>query len=209
MPSVISAALALRFACVAFAVVAQEAPSQNPAETPPPAASPPAAPATLPVGSPLILEITQALDSRISKRGDKFTLRLAAPIALNGQVIVPAGATGVGQIVDAAPSGAMGRPAKLLLASRYLEFKGAQIPIKGLQLGVTGADKTNTIMAASVVLGVLGLPAMFLHGGEIIIPAGTLGQAKLAAGIDPSGAIVTPAVLTPAILIHPSKEDSP
>jgi hypothetical protein len=192
---VIAAALPIVLACAVLPAAAQpaEAPS-GAAPTPPAMAA--TVPATLPVGTPMVLEITQTLDSKITKRGDRFTIRLIAPIALNGQVVVPAGVTGEGQIVDAAPSGAMGRPAKMLLAARYLDFNGAQIPIRGMHLGKAGDDKTNTIMAASVALGVLGLPAMFLPGGDIVIPAGTLGQAKLAVAIDASGAFVAPA--TPA-----------
>jgi len=190
---VIAAALPIVLACAVLPAAAQPAgtPSAEPASAAPPASAPDHP--HIAVGSPIYVEITEGLDSKVRKRGDKFTLRLVSPITLDGRVIVPAGTTGVGQVVDAAPSGAFGKPAKLLVAARYLDLNGAQVPLKGLQLGRVGVDNTNTVMAVSFVPYV-GLLAGFMHGGEINIPAGTLGQAKLAADLDapPVTAVSTP-----------------
>ena len=152
----------------------------------------------VPAGTVVFVEINETVGSKVFKRGDKFNLRLAAPILLEGRVVVPAGVTGVGQVIDAAPSGALGKPAKLLVAARYLDLNGAQIPLRSLQLGRAGVDNTNAIMAASFVPYV-GLLAMFMHGGEIDIPTGTLGQAKLAVDLD----------VPPAIPVSTSSEQGP
>jgi hypothetical protein len=188
-------AAALSLACAAFPAAAQPAEPTSAAEAPAPAA--PNRPHVA-AGTPIYIEVAESLGSKVRKRGDKFALRLVSPITLDGRVIVPAGTTGVGQVVDAAPSGALGKPAKLLVAARYLDLNGAQLPLKGLQLGRAGVDNTNTIMAASFVPYV-GLLAMFMHGGEIDIPAGTLGQAKLAADLD----------VPPAIPVSTSSEQGP
>jgi hypothetical protein len=171
--------------CAPAHAFAQSDPVAAPAPAAAPATTPMAAPGVphVPAGTPVNIELAEALSSKVLKRGDKFALRLAYPIVLDGKVIVPAGVTGVGQVVDVAASGALGRPAKLLLAARYLDFNGKQIPLRTLQLGRAGADNSDTIMAAGFVPYV-GMLAMFMHGGEIEIPAGWRAQAKLAADIE-------------------------
>ena len=181
----VAAATLITLSCAPLQAIAQSEPAPTPA---PSAASALAGAATtgaphVAAGTPIDLELAEALDSKILKRGDKFALKLALPIMLDGKVIVPAGTTGVGQVVDAAASGPLGRPAKLLLAARYLEFNGRQIPLRTLQLGRAGKDNSDTVMAVSFVpyVGMLG---MFMHGGEIEIPAGQRAQAKLAADVE-------------------------
>ena len=136
------------------------------------------------------------ISSKVHKIGDTFTLRLAYPILLDGHIVVPAGTAGVGQIVDAAPAGALGRPAKLLLAARYLDFNGAQIKLRTFQLGRVGVDNSGAIQAMSFVPYV-GMAAMFMHGGDVEIPVGTRGQAKLVADLDAPAAAPVPAPAPP------------
>lgn len=155
-----------------------------PTETPPAAATvqtPPAAPVVA-AGSPVIVELVDAVSSRSVKQGDMFPIRLASPITLDGRVVVPIGAVGQGQVVDAGKAGALGKPAKLVLAARYIKVDGARIELRGFRVGAAGRDNSNAIMAASFVPYV-GMLALFAKGGEIDVPAGTLGQAKLIADL--------------------------
>lgn len=163
------------------AAAAQE--SAPPAVVAPPAvAAPPAGPpvAVIPAGSPVIIELVDPVSSRSVKQGDYFPIRLAGPLTLDGRVVVPPGAVGQGQVVDAGRAGALGKPAKLVLAARYLKIDGARIELRAFRLGAAGRDNSNAIMAASFVPYV-GMLALFAKGGEIDVPAGTLGQAKLVA----------------------------
>ena len=162
---------------------------------PPPPAAPSAPPPEVPravAGQQLILEIAEPISSKTHKRGDFFAIRLAAPIAVGDTVIVPAGAMGKGQVVDAAPAGPLGRPAKLLLAARYLEIDGVQVTLHGFHLGAAGKDNTNAIEGLSFV-PYLGVFAGFMKGGEIVIPAGALGAAKLGADVPAKAAGAAPA----------------
>ena len=155
-----------------------EAPPPAPAAVPTP---PPAAPVVA-AGSPVIVELVGAVSSRSVKQGDMFPIRLASPIALDGRVVVPIGAAGEGQVVDAGKAGALGKPAKLVLAARYIRVDGARIDLRGFRVGAAGRDNSSAIMAASFVPYV-GMLALFAKGGEIDVPAGTLGQAKLVADL--------------------------
>jgi hypothetical protein len=182
MRCVILAAGLVSLSMAGSAALAQESGSVVAAATPATAAPPPAGPsaAVIPAGSPVIIELVDPVSSRSVKQGDFFPIRLAAPLVLDGRVIVPAGATGQGQVVDAGRAGALGKPAKLVLAARHLQVDGNRIDLRAFRLGAAGRDNSSAIMVASFVPYV-GMLALFAKGGEIDVPAGTLGQAKLAA----------------------------
>lgn len=136
----------------------------------------------VPAGTIVDVEIVDPLSTRKLKRGDFFAIRLAAPIAFQGRVLVPAGVLGKGQIVDSAPASALGKPAKLLLAARYLEFGDVRVPLRSMMISQAGADHSDAILLATFVPYV-GILAAFAHGGEIEIPAGTPAHAKLASDL--------------------------
>jgi len=159
--------------------------------------APPAAQA--PAGTVVEIEITQFVSSKTAKIGDRFTLRLAAPIVASGQVVVPAGVPGVGEVIDANTPGFMGAPGKLVLAARYLDYGGRRIPLRTLRLGGDGKDNTTL---TTVAMFAFGLPAGLIKGGNIEIPAGTYAHAKLVSDYPPAQApaapTVTPAAAAPA-----------
>jgi hypothetical protein len=134
-------------------------------------------------GTPIWVETTEVISTKVHKPGDHFGLRLVEPIMLDGQVIVPAGLTGQGEVIDSARPGIGGKPAKLVLAARFLDRDGQHVTIRGLKLGAAGVDRTNTSLAVSFIPYV-GLAGIFVHGGEIDIPAGTKGAAKLGVDIE-------------------------
>jgi hypothetical protein len=168
----------------ALVLVGSPASAQIPAP-PGPITAPPAAQAAAPAGTVIEIEIVNALSSSTAKRGDYFPIRLCQPIVEGDKILVRAGATGEGQVVDAAPSGALGKPAKMVLAARYLEIDGHQVRLKAMRLGGAGADKTSQILAENLIPYV-GILFDFQHGGEFEIPAGTRALAKLAEDLSSS-----------------------
>lgn len=176
---VLAFAAAAAIVCAAPAFAADQGPIGCPDGAPAfaPAALSEAQPRVA-AGTLIDLEILETIGSRTHKRCDRFSLRLTSPITLDGRVIVPAGATGQGQVIDAQASRALGTPAQLLIAARFIEVDGLRLPLKGLRLGVVGRDPTTGMMVMMMVPYV-GLLAGFMHGGEIEIPAGTRAQAKL------------------------------
>ncbi|HEX7803656.1 MAG TPA: hypothetical protein VF471_12960 [Pseudoxanthomonas sp.] len=128
-------------------------------------------------GTAVTIEILEPLSSALVKRGDKFRLRLAEPVLAEGKSVLAAGVEGMGEIVHAEKSRSGGKAGELLIAARYLETSGTQVPLRGLKLGGRGKDNTNAAMATAFAVGPL---ALFVRGREIVIPAGTLAQAKIA-----------------------------
>ena len=61
-----------------------------------------------------------------------------------------------------------------------------------MQLGRVGTDETGVAFAASFV-PYAGILSVFIHGGEIEIPAGTMARAKLGADVPAPPAAALPA----------------
>lgn len=141
-----------------------------------PSVSPATSGRRVPAGTPVEIQLLDAVDSR-GRRGDRFRIRLSAPLLDGGVVVVPAGAEGIGEITHAARAGMGGKPGELLLAARYLVINGRQVRLRAFHMGGSGSDRTNGALALAVGTGPF---ALFLHGGEIDIPAGAIGVAKLA-----------------------------
>ena len=146
----------------------------------------PAAPTTdccrLAAGTVVVIELAQPVSSKTHKRGDRFALRLAEPVVVDGKTILPAGAPGFGEVVDAASGGMGGRPAKLVLAARSIEAGGVQVLLRGFHLGGGGSDNSTAALAVSAVPYV-GILAIAIPGGDVEYPAGTRANAKVTADV--------------------------
>ena len=141
-----------------------------------PAAEPAAAPRVVaPAGIELVFEMGASLSSKTSQRGDRFPLRLAEPLRIDGQLLVPAGTPAMGEVVHADRARASGQAGELILAARYLEWDGRQLPLKAFRAGV-GKDRTST--SAGVILA-LGVAGYLVRGGELELTQGSLIAAKL------------------------------
>lgn len=171
-----------------------EAPATPPvAESPaqPTAAATPATGIIIPAGTLIVVETTQPLDTRSVKAGDHFGLRLTEPIKVDGVVVVPAGATGIGEVIDAKPAGIGGRPGRLVLAARYLDSGSLHLTLQSLKLGGGGRDNSGVAVGATIAVGIVGV---LIPGGNIEYPVGTFATAKIAAAVTvpPATAEATP-----------------
>lgn len=152
---------------------------------------------TIPAGTIVQVELAEALSSRTSRTGDTFALRLAEPIDLGGSIVVPAGATGRGEIIDAAPSAMAGRPGKLIVGARTLSVGASEIAIRGMQVGGAGDNLTQEATESMrpqlfPAPQRVGDPTLFTHGGEIDLPVGTRGYARVVADVEIALPVTTP-----------------
>lgn len=138
-------------------------------------------PVVVPPLTPVRVTIMQTMNSATSPIGSHFPITLAEPITIDGKVIVPAGITGEGEVVHADKSRFGGKPGELILAVRYLDWNGTHIPLRSLRFDVPGQGKDNGGVAAATAIAVSSVLAMFITGGEVNIPAGTVANAKVAA----------------------------
>jgi hypothetical protein len=139
---------------------------------------------TIPALTPVSVEILAAVGSKISKTGDSFPIRLAAPIVIDGKEAAPAGATGVGEVVHAKKSGGMGAPGELVLAARFIELGGRRLRLRSLRLvpqGKSAINRLDGFNAASAASPIpIGLIGFFIQGGQATVAQGTIAEAKTA-----------------------------
>ncbi|RHW17360.1 hypothetical protein D1610_10305 [Sphingomonas gilva] len=130
----------------------------------------------LPAKTLVDIEITQALDSKTAKSGDRFTLRLASPIVVAGQTLVPAGVVGEGEVVHAAKARFGGKAGELVLAARFVDCGAVRVPLGYFKFGAAGENRPGTALAASMVVPFAGL---LIAGGEMRVVPGARANAKV------------------------------
>ena len=105
---------------------------------------------------------------------------------------MPAGAIGGGEVIDAHASAFGGRQGRLIISGRFVEINGERARIRGMQITAAGEQRTNTALAVSMI-PYAGVAGIFVQGGEIEIPVGARGTARLATDIDiPLEALAAP-----------------
>ena len=134
----------------------------------------------------LEIEILDTLNSKDNHNGESFNFRLAAPLIVDGRVLIPAGTPGIGEVVHAARARAMGKAGELILAARYLDFNGTRIPLRTLRFGrEQGRDNSGTVntigMVSAATVPAVSMVAFLISGGEVRVPAGTRATAQTAA----------------------------
>jgi hypothetical protein len=148
---------------------------------------PPPSCCVVPAGTAVAVRLVDPVGTHDAKTGDTFRLRLAAPVIVGGQVVLPAGAAGLGRVVQSSGPGLGGKGAKLVVAAEYLVAPNRTVPLQGLQLAGTGKDRSLTANAASLVGGFifmpLGLVGLAVRGGEVEVPAETTATAKIAEAV--------------------------
>jgi len=141
---------------------------------------------TIPKLTPVRIEVLTDLGSRLSKTGEMFPIKLAYPIMIDGRIIVPAGAMGMGEVIFAKGSGGGGAGGELVLAARYVDVGSKRVRLRSLQLNVNGKsriDSANAMGIASAAAPGLALVALFMKGKQSVVPAGTIADAKTAEDI--------------------------
>jgi hypothetical protein len=140
--------------------------------------------APVPGGTPVELMVTKEVDSRSAKEGDRFKLRVNAPVMTNGVVAVPVGATAWGEVTYVNGTGAAGNKGRLAAKLLYIDLPSGPLPISGSP-GTEG--KANT---AGVVIGVFsfGLLGLLMKGGNAHFKAGDI----LTGYISPQGQATAP-----------------
>ena len=138
----------------------------------------------MPALTPVEIEIVERLNSKLVRPGQRFAIRLAEPLVVDGRTVAPAGASGEGEVVHAAKAGGMGKAGELILAARFLDIDGTRLPLRSLRYGRSqGKDNSGTLVAANVaaaaVLPVASLVAFVVRGGEVDVPAGTRANARV------------------------------
>lgn len=132
---------------------------------------------TLVAGTEVHLRLLEAVASHTHKRGDRFKLEVAEPIVVDESIVVPAGSPAIGEVVHAAKPGMSGKAGELILATRSLSVGDHEIKLRSF----TAGNGENRLALATGLAVTLGVPALFVVGKNLVLPAGTDVYAKVTA----------------------------
>lgn len=160
-----------------------------------PDASRPSVPSRIAAKTIVSIEIAATLDSRSSKIGDMFPVRLAeAVLDTDGKILLPAGISGEGEVIHSARSGMAGRAGELIVTVRYLQCGPTRVPLGRFRFGEAGADRSKTAASvnaaaagASVLAPLAGAGSVFalmITGGEVQVPVGARATAHVVTDVD-------------------------
>jgi hypothetical protein len=142
---------------------------------------------TLPAGTPIHVRLQQTVSSNRSAAGQEFTAVLSQPVVINGQPVIPKGATAYGKVASARPSGRLKTPAALYLRLTAIDVQGQRVPIQTRLNGRTNkSHKKRNLVAIGGGSG-LGAAIGGIAGGG----AGALIGAAAGAGAGTAGAYAT------------------
>jgi hypothetical protein len=145
------------------------------AQTPAPAivqaqpAEPEQAPLVLRYGTRVPMKTVQPLSSRRAHQGQRFDLEVTEEVRVEGYLVIPVGARGVGEVSRAVPKGMMGKAGKLEVRVLFVEVGGQRIRLDG-QAGDRGKSGMGPVALATPLVGIA---SGFFTGPSATIPAGS------------------------------------
>jgi len=120
--------------------------------TPAPAAATPAPappPVVVPSGTTLTVRLGNSVGSKLSSPGDPFSATLASDVTVDGNTVIPKGASARGTVVDAKPLGRFKGGALLELRLNSITINGTEqkIETSALERTEKGKGKRTAVMA--------------------------------------------------------------
>ncbi len=150
-------------------------------------ASPQKVPVVAPAGSVLRVRLDQALDTKRSRPGDRFTGVLDSPLMVNGNSVLPKGTIIQGHVLNAHPSGRLKGRAVLALTLDSCQLDGRTLALSaGTAARVSGRHRKRNL---TLIGGGSGTGA--LVGGLVAGPVGAVVGAGSGAVVGTVGAVIS------------------
>lgn len=126
--------------------------------------------AVLRAGTPVTLRILEEVTTKEKRArvGQRVRMEVAAPVEVNGVVVVPVGSPAEGEITSVRNKGMWGKSGHLEARALYTRVNGRQIRLSGTfdDKGVTG---TGGVVAS---IALVPLAGFFVTGTSAVLPAG-------------------------------------
>ena len=129
---------------------AMSSPAAPATSAPAPAApEPQSQPLVVPAGTTLTVRLGESVGSKISSPGQSFSATLASPVTVDGNTVIPGGASARGTVVDAKPLGRFKGGALLELRLNSITVNGTEQRIKTSAVSRTlkGKGKRTAVLA--------------------------------------------------------------
>ena len=126
--------------------------------------------AVLRAGTPVSLKLLEEVTTKnkAARVGQRINLEVAAPVEVEGQVVIPAGTPAWAELTGVRNKGMWGKSGKLDAQLLFLRLNGRQIRLSGAfdDKGVTG---TGAVVGAVLLLPIAGF---FMTGTSALLPKG-------------------------------------
>lgn len=140
--------------------------AQPPAGAIGPSVSAPAGQMVLAAGTEVPMKTIRELSSRTNRQGDRFDLVVSEDVLVDGHIVIPRGARGVGEIAKLVPKGSFGKSGKLETRLLYVAIGNHRIRLDG-----HAADRGKSGTGATVATAVFaGVASAFVTGTSAVIP---------------------------------------
>jgi hypothetical protein len=128
-----------------------------------------APPLVLRHGTRVPMQTVQPLSSKRARQGQRFDLEVTEEVRVEGLLVIPKGARGVGEVSRAIPKGMMGKAGKLEVRVLFVEVGGQRIRLDG-----QAADRGKSGLApVALMTPLVGIASGFITGKNATIPAGS------------------------------------
>jgi hypothetical protein len=135
-------------------------PTAMTAPAPPPPPPPPPQKATIPSGTVLAIRLVDTIDSDSSQQGQTFHATLDSPLAVDGNLVIPAGYEVEGHVVDVKSAGKFAGKSELTLQLDRISVSGKYYDIQTntyhREANSRGKDTAEKVGAGTVIGAVLG-----------------------------------------------------
>jgi hypothetical protein len=121
---------------------------------------------TVPTGTPIRVVLGDSVGTEMSKPGMEFSVRLAAPVVVNGKTVLEKGTAATGRVLDVQRPGRVKGRARLSLTLTSVEKDGKLVPVETQAFAVVaGSDKKRD---AGIIGGAAGVGAAIgaITGGK-------------------------------------------
>ena len=135
----------------------------------------------LPVGTVVDLTFDTAITPETAAVGQSVTLKVTNDVKINGRVLIAAGTTATGEVVQSSKSGAVGKEAQISVTVKQVAaVDGSVVPLSGTKAVIGESHQTSSIVI-TLLCCILGL---LKKGGKAEIPAGSALRTTVAAPIE-------------------------
>lgn len=131
--------------------------------------------------------VIREVNSRSARAGDRFRLRVNAPVIMDGRTVIPVGADAWGEVISARGTGAAGGKGQLSLRLLHVDTPSGKVALQGTE-GTEGDANTGGVILGVLGFGILGL---LNRGGNATFKAGDIIHGQIAEGIDPAAVPLT------------------
>ena len=126
--------------------------------------------AILRAGTPITLRFMEEITTqdRAARIGQRIRMEVAAPVEVNGVVVIPAGSVAEGEVTGVRNKGMWGR-------SRHLDARALFVRVNGRQIRLSGAFDDKGVSGTAAVVGaliVIPIAGFFVTGTSAVLPMG-------------------------------------